>query len=170
MIKAKIHYYCRERQYHAMQFAAVEGMKRFSGDPAFKFFFGMALVLEGQLQEGIRELDSLQNYSEVQLGSLLALIHAHKKCQPVDKEAVLALDAKLKEERKRGDDQALLRRSLPAQHRPGGQGKRIRRPSVEDQPPVKGGVDPQRLDGGGSPEGEQEQECLAVLRSRPEDE
>ena len=107
MIKAKIHYYCRERQYHAMQFAAVEGMKRFSGDPAFKFFFGMALVLEGQLQEGIRELDSLQNYSEVQLGSLLALIHAHKKCQPVDKEAVLALDAKLKEERKRADDQAL---------------------------------------------------------------
>ena len=56
LIKAKIHYYCRERQYHAMQFAAVEGMKRFSGDPAFKFFFGMALVLEGQLQEGIREL------------------------------------------------------------------------------------------------------------------
>ena len=50
LIKAKIHYYCRERQFHAMQFAAVEGMKRFSGDPAFKFFYGMALVLEGQLQ------------------------------------------------------------------------------------------------------------------------
>jgi len=90
-----------------MQFAAVEGMKRFSGDPAFKFFYGMALVLEGQLQEGIRELDSLQSYSEVQLGSLLALIHAHKKCQPVDKEAVTQLDTKLKDERKRADDQAL---------------------------------------------------------------
>ena len=50
LIKAKIHYFCRERQFHAMQFAAVEGMKRFSGDPAFKFFYGMALVLEGQLQ------------------------------------------------------------------------------------------------------------------------
>ena len=44
---------------------------------------------------------------QVQLGSLLALIHAHKKCQPVDREAVLALDAKLKDERKRADDQAL---------------------------------------------------------------
>ena len=59
----------------------------------------------GKLQEGIRELDSLQNYSEVQLGSLLALIHAHKKCQPVDKEAVTQLDTKLKDERKRADDQ-----------------------------------------------------------------
>ena len=83
LIKAKIHYYCREKQFHSMQFAAVEGMKRFryqvlislnliylpsivfSGDPAFKFFYGMALVLEGQLQEGIRELDTVQNYTEV---------------------------------------------------------------------------------------------------------
>ncbi len=65
LIKAKIHYYGRERYYHAMQVAAVEGMKRFSGDPAFKFFYGMALVLEGRVQEGIRELDQLQHYSEV---------------------------------------------------------------------------------------------------------
>ena len=43
----------------------------------------------------------------MQLGSLLALVHAHKKCQNVDREAVAALDAKLKEERKRADDQAL---------------------------------------------------------------
>ena len=107
LIKAKIHYYCREKQYHAMQFAAVEGMKRFSGDPAFKFFYGLALVLEGQLQEGIRELDLVQTYSEVQLGSLLALIWAHKRCSTLDREAITAYDLKLKEERKRADDQAL---------------------------------------------------------------
>ena len=83
----------------------MEGMKRFSGDPAFRFFYGMALVLEGRVQEGIRELDPLQGYSEVMLGSLLALIHAHKQCLTVDKEAVAAYDAKLKEERKRADDQ-----------------------------------------------------------------
>ena len=29
LIKAKIHYYCREKQFHSMQYAAVEGMKRF---------------------------------------------------------------------------------------------------------------------------------------------
>jgi hypothetical protein len=37
------------------------------------------------VQEGIRELDPLQSFSEVQLGALLALIHAHKKCQTIDK-------------------------------------------------------------------------------------
>ena len=44
----------------------------------------------------------------MQLGSLLALIHAHKKCQPVDKEAVTQLDTKLKDERKRADDQVRM--------------------------------------------------------------
>ena len=67
-----------------------------SGDPAFKFFYGMALVLEGQLQEGIRELDTVQTYTEVQLGALLALIYAHKKCSTVDREAVTGLDSKLR--------------------------------------------------------------------------
>ena len=32
LIKAKIHYYCREKQFHSMQYAAVEGMKRFRWD------------------------------------------------------------------------------------------------------------------------------------------
>ena len=48
-----------------LQIAAVEGIKRFSGNPSFKFFYGMALVMEGRVQEGIRELDPLQGYSEV---------------------------------------------------------------------------------------------------------
>ena len=46
------------------------------------------------------------------LGSLLALIHAHKQCLTVDKEAVANFDAKLKEERKRADDQALYYASI----------------------------------------------------------
>ena len=39
------------------------------------------------------------------LGSLLALVHAHKQCLTVDKEAIETYDSKLKEERKRADDQ-----------------------------------------------------------------
>ena len=72
----------------------MEGMKRFTGDPVFRFYYGVALVLEGRTQEGIRELDPLQQYPEVMLGSLLALIHAHKQCLTVDKEAVTTFDAK----------------------------------------------------------------------------
>ena len=57
----------------------MEGMKRFSGDPAFRFFYGMALVLEGRVQEGIRELDPLQGYSEVKhliIGNVRTTHHA----------------------------------------------------------------------------------------------
>jgi hypothetical protein len=48
---------------------------------------------------------SLNFFYQVLLGSLLALIHAHKMCLTVDKEAVAQYDAKLKEERKRAEDQ-----------------------------------------------------------------
>ena len=72
----------------------------------------MALVLEGRLQEGIRELDQLLGQPEVMLGSLVGLIHAHKACLTVDREAVAAFDTRLKEERKRADDQALYYASL----------------------------------------------------------
>ena len=67
IIKSKIHYFAREKYYHSMQVAAVEGMKRFSGDPVFRYFYGVALVLEGRTQEGIRELDPLQGFPEVNL-------------------------------------------------------------------------------------------------------
>ena len=62
------HYICivlHEVFFYIVKIAAVEGIKRFSGNPSFKFFYGMALVMEGRVQEGIRELDPLQTYSEV---------------------------------------------------------------------------------------------------------
>lgn len=65
LVKGKIHYYAREKYFHSMQVAAVEGMRRSPGDPIYKFFYGIALVLEGRVQEGMRELDPLQSFSEV---------------------------------------------------------------------------------------------------------
>ena len=49
----------------------MDGMKRFSGDPVFRFYYGVALVMEGRTQEGIRELDPLQQASEVRTESIL---------------------------------------------------------------------------------------------------
>ena len=49
-------------------------------------------------------LVNFQSDREVMLGTLLALIHAHRNCQVVDREAVAQLDAKLKEERKRASE------------------------------------------------------------------
>lgn len=47
---------------------------------------------------------SLQNEREVMLGTVLALIHAHRRCQALDREALAQLDAKLKEERKKASE------------------------------------------------------------------
>ncbi|XP_076366451.1 LOW QUALITY PROTEIN: tetratricopeptide repeat protein 21B-like [Tachypleus tridentatus] len=107
LLKAKIHYYCREKYFHAMQNAAVEGLKKFMGDPVYRFYFGISLVLEGRVQEGIRELDSVQDSRDVMVGSLLALVYAHRKCKVVDREAVSQLDAKLKEKRKQAGEMGL---------------------------------------------------------------
>ncbi|KAH9368607.1 hypothetical protein HPB48_004042 [Haemaphysalis longicornis] len=90
-----------------MQRAAVEGLKRYSGDPVYRLYFGMSLIFEGRLQEGIRELDVVKDSKDVSLGGILALIYAHRKCSVVDKEAVAQLDAQLKESRKQAGEKVL---------------------------------------------------------------
>jgi hypothetical protein len=59
-LQSRINYFCREKYYRAMQQTAVTGLKKFSGDPVYKFFYGLSLILEGRVQEGIRELDRFQ--------------------------------------------------------------------------------------------------------------
>ncbi|KAK8788407.1 hypothetical protein V5799_021812 [Amblyomma americanum] len=107
LLKTRIHYYCREKYYRSMQRAAMEGLKRFSGDPVYRLYFGMSLIFEGRLQEGIRELDVVKESKDVALGGILALIFAHRKCGVVDKEAVAQLDAQLKETRKQAGEKVL---------------------------------------------------------------
>ncbi|CAG0921103.1 unnamed protein product [Notodromas monacha] len=107
ILKSKINYFCREKYFRAMQQAAVLGMKKFSGDPVFKFYYGLSLIFEGRIQEGIREMDRFQGDAEIGIGTILALIHAHKKCLTVDREAVAQLEAKLKDDRRKASDKAL---------------------------------------------------------------
>ncbi|KAL3234174.1 hypothetical protein MRX96_022693 [Rhipicephalus microplus] len=107
LLKTRIHYYCREKHFRSMQRAAVEGLKRYSGDPVYRLYFGMSLIFEGRLQEGIRELDVVRESKDVSLGGILALIFAHRKCSVVDKEAVAQLDAQLKETRKQAGEKVL---------------------------------------------------------------
>lgn len=49
---------------------------------------------------GIRELNPIQSEKEFGMAAVLALMFAHKRCTAVDKEALLALDQRLKEERR----------------------------------------------------------------------
>lgn len=49
---------------------------------------------------GIRELNPIQADKELGMAAILGLIHAHKRCTVVDKEALQTLDGRLKIERK----------------------------------------------------------------------
>ncbi|XP_061174848.1 tetratricopeptide repeat protein 21B-like isoform X2 [Saccostrea echinata] len=106
-IIGKISYYCRENYYCHMENAAMEGLQKYSNDPVLKFFRAYAIILQGRVQEGIRELDVLKDKRDVNICSTMALIYAHKHSQTVDREAVQELDAKLKEERKQSGEMGL---------------------------------------------------------------
>lgn len=90
-----------------MENAATEGLQKFSNDPVLKFFRAYAVILQGRIQEGIRELDVLKDKRDVNICSTMALMFAHKHSQSVDREAVQELDAKLKEERKQSGEMGL---------------------------------------------------------------
>ncbi|XP_006124853.2 tetratricopeptide repeat protein 21B isoform X3 [Pelodiscus sinensis] len=105
--RALISYYCQEGYFRHLQLAANEGLKKFGNDPVFLFYRAYGMMLEGHVQEAIRELDSIKNKQEVSLCTMMALIYAHKKSSNPDRDAILELDTKMKEHRKTAGQQAL---------------------------------------------------------------
>ncbi|XP_055585953.1 tetratricopeptide repeat protein 21B-like [Uranotaenia lowii] len=100
--KSIIIYYGREKLYRTMHRLVLEAMAKYTAESSFRFYNGIALILEGiRLQEGIRELNQLQGDREFGMAVVLCLMYAHKRCSIIDKEELLALDGRLKEERKR---------------------------------------------------------------------
>ncbi|RXG72069.1 hypothetical protein Avbf_00641 [Armadillidium vulgare] len=70
LCKGKIHYYAREKYYQAMQEVALDGCKKLSGDPVYKFYSGISLLFQGQIQGALRQLDPLKNDRDIMLGVL----------------------------------------------------------------------------------------------------
>lgn len=89
-----------DKFYNTMNLLCVEAVGKF-GSSSFRFLNGISFIFSNRVQEGIRELGSLTSDSDVGIGSILALIYAHKKCTVIDKETVGILEARIKEERKR---------------------------------------------------------------------
>uniref|UniRef100_A0A8C3RQ45 Tetratricopeptide repeat domain 21B n=1 Tax=Chelydra serpentina TaxID=8475 RepID=A0A8C3RQ45_CHESE len=105
--EALISYYCQEGYFRHVQEAANEGLKKFGHHPVFLFYRAYGMMMEGHVKEAIRELESIKNKQEVSLCTMMALIYAHKKSSNPDRDAILELDAKMKEQRKTAGQQAL---------------------------------------------------------------
>ncbi|XP_001655859.2 tetratricopeptide repeat protein 21B isoform X2 [Aedes aegypti] len=100
--KSVILYYGREKLYRTMQRIVLDATGKYTADTSFRFYNGIALILEGvRLQEGIRELNQLIGDKDLGMAVVLSLLYAHKRCSVIDKEELLSLDSRLKDERKR---------------------------------------------------------------------
>uniref|UniRef100_A0A669QCM8 Tetratricopeptide repeat protein 21B n=1 Tax=Phasianus colchicus TaxID=9054 RepID=A0A669QCM8_PHACC len=105
--QALLNYYCQECYFHHVRAAAEEALGRLGSDPVFHFYRAYGALRTGDVQEGIRQLESIKNKQEVSLCVIMALIYAHKKSPNPDRDAILELDTKLKEQRKTAGQQAL---------------------------------------------------------------
>ncbi|KAM6178880.1 tetratricopeptide repeat protein 21B [Rhynchocyon petersi] len=111
-LKTLINYYCQERYFHHVLIVANEGMKRYGNDPVFRFYHAYGTLMEGKVQEALREFEAIKNKQDVSLCSLIALIYAHKMSPNPDREAILESDAKMKEQRKGAGEKALYHAGL----------------------------------------------------------
>ncbi|KAM5280322.1 tetratricopeptide repeat protein 21B [Ctenodactylus gundi] len=111
-LKTLINYYCQERYFHHVLLVASEGMKRYGSDPVFRFYHAYGTLMEGRIQEALREFEAIKNKQEVSLCSLIALIYAHKMSPNPDREAILESDAKVKEQRRGAGHKALYHAGL----------------------------------------------------------
>ncbi|XP_005393347.1 PREDICTED: tetratricopeptide repeat protein 21B [Chinchilla lanigera] len=111
-LQTLINYYCQERYFHHVSLVASEGMKRYGSEPVFRFYHAYGTLMEGKIQEALREFEAIKNKQDVSLCSLIALIYAHKMSPSPDREAILESDARVKEQRKGADQKALYHAGL----------------------------------------------------------
>ncbi|KAI2804077.1 Tetratricopeptide repeat protein 21B [Blomia tropicalis] len=78
------------------------------GDPTYRFYNGCSLAFEGRNQEAIRELERCTNEHDLSLGTVLALLYCHKRCQVVDREAIEMLENRLVKVKEESNDVLLF--------------------------------------------------------------
>ncbi|XP_015334424.2 tetratricopeptide repeat protein 21B isoform X1 [Marmota marmota marmota] len=87
-------------------------MKKYGSDPVFRFYHAYGTLMEGNIQEALREFEAIKSKQDVSLCSLIALIYAHKMSPNPDREAILESDARMKEQRKGAGQKALYHAGL----------------------------------------------------------
>ncbi|XP_078279665.1 tetratricopeptide repeat protein 21B-like [Rhinoraja longicauda] len=94
---ASIAYYYQENYFNHMLNVAEEGLEMCRDDPVLLFFKAFGKLMEGCIQEAIRDLEATRDKQTMALCSIIALIHAHRKSSVIDQDAIQELEAGLKE-------------------------------------------------------------------------
>ncbi|XP_076851637.1 tetratricopeptide repeat protein 21B [Brachyhypopomus gauderio] len=104
---ALIIYFCQEKCYNHVLNLSSEAQRKFSNDPVFIFFHGYGLLMQDHVQEAIKELEQVKDRRDVSLCILMALVYAQKKRPNPDRDTIQELDARVKEDRKSANPNAL---------------------------------------------------------------
>lgn len=104
---AWINYCCREGYHRQLQTVCLDSLKKYGNDPVLVFWKAFGMLMEDNLSEAIRELDSIKEKNDVVICSLMALIVANKRAKTADKQTIQQLEAKLKSERTQCGETAL---------------------------------------------------------------
>ncbi|XP_013200236.2 tetratricopeptide repeat protein 21B-like [Amyelois transitella] len=101
--RCNVHYYLREKCFGKARKIVKEALQLKSDTTEFLFYNGVASILEGQVQDGINDLNPLQSDRDLQLAVVMALIYGHKLANVLEKDVLYTLESKLKEEKKHGN-------------------------------------------------------------------
>ncbi|XP_077075262.1 tetratricopeptide repeat protein 21B [Siphateles boraxobius] len=105
-------YYMREKYFRHAINTAVKNLNLYNNDPVLRFFKAFATLMEGHIQEALRELVQLKDHPHLSLCSTVALVCAHKRCETVDGDAVNELNNDLKLSGSTAGDRALYYAAL----------------------------------------------------------
>ncbi|XP_050953552.1 tetratricopeptide repeat protein 21A isoform X2 [Labeo rohita] len=105
-------YYMREKYFRHAINTAVRSLKVYNNDPVLRFFKAFASLMEGHIQEALREFLQLKDHPHLSLCSTAALIYAHKRSETIDQEAVNELNSELKLSGSTASDRALYYAAL----------------------------------------------------------
>ncbi|XP_066572827.1 tetratricopeptide repeat protein 21B [Amia ocellicauda] len=103
---ASIAYFFQEEHYRQVINISNEYLQNYS-DPVSQFFKACGILMEGRVQEALRELERVKDKLDIALCCTMALIYAHKQSQTIDQEALAELDTQLKTSRKSAGEKAL---------------------------------------------------------------
>ncbi|KAL4503354.1 hypothetical protein ABPG72_000960 [Tetrahymena utriculariae] len=109
--QSQVYYYIREGFWSTMQKFCQEQYKAF-GDPFFIFWKAYGLYQEGQPNEAINELTSIQHKKEIQYATIVALITCHLSTNTVDRETVQNLKFEESTQRRLSSDKAICLAAL----------------------------------------------------------
>lgn len=102
-----VKYWGWEKQFGSMVTAARDALERSPGNNHLRLLYGISLTMFGKYTEAITTMEPLLYDNQISLAAASALSYAHNCCEVVDREAVVQLDSKVKDDLSRVSDVAV---------------------------------------------------------------